>query len=156
MTKEKGAPAPEDVFDISALESTDTAILEILHPGNGEPSGWKWTIAGPAHPVTIEQGNRLSRKIMQDARTREMAQVNGRKWKPEEKTPEEQREENARLWAERVLDWTPIKIRGNDLPFSNENVVKVLLDPKLGTVYSQLLEFLKAEQSFTQGSAQNS
>lgn len=156
MTKEKGASAPEDVFDIAALETTETAVLEILHPGNGKPSGWKWTIAGPGHPVTVEQGNRLSRKVMQETRTREMAQVNGRKWKPEEKTPEEQREENARIWAERVLDWTPIKIRGDDLPFSRENVVKVLLDPKLGTVYSQLLEFLRTEESFTQGSAQNS
>lgn len=155
MSKEKAAPAAEDSFDISALETADTAILEIRHPGTGMPSGWKWTIAGPGHPVTVEQGTRLSRKVLAEARLKEQAAVNGKKWRGDDRDPEEIRRENAETFAERVLGWTDIKLRGEVYPYSRENVVKLLLDPKMGTIYNQLIEFLRNDDSFLPGSGTN-
>jgi len=140
-------------FDLNDFDTEDTADMVVLHPATGEPTGWRITFAGPGHPKAVEQSNRLQRKRLREEKSREQAQMNGRKWKAEEKTPEEIRAENVAFVVERILGWTPVRINGEDLPFTPENATRLLLDPKKGKLFTQMLEFLAAEESFTKRSA---
>lgn len=145
-----------DAFDIDVLRSTDTEELAILHPVTGEPTTWIWTLAGPSHPASIEQSDRLARENLRTQRLREQAVVNRKKWTEPEVTPEENRRENANLFAARVVGWTPARINGQDYPFSRENCAKLLLDPAYGRVFIQIAEYFQSERSFTQRSATSS
>ena len=137
-----------EAFDLAALKAADTATMTVLHPMTGEPTTWQITFAGPAHPKAIALSNRLARKRLGDERLREQAAANGRKWKAAERTPEEIREENVRIVAERILGWTPVRLNGSDVAFSEDAAVALLLDPSYGRVYDQVLEFLAADDSF--------
>ena len=119
-------------FGLEALKAADTATMTVLHPLTGEPTTWQITIAGPAHPKAIALSNRLARKRLGDERLREQAAANGRKWKA----------------VERMLGWTPVRINGADLLFTEEAAVRLLLDPAFGRIYDQVLEFLGADDSF--------
>jgi hypothetical protein len=145
-----------EAFDIGELKSTDTADVAINHPKDGTPTTWIWTLAGPAHPRSIEASNIAARDALRLQRAREQAVVNRRKWIEPERTPDEMRMENAKSFAMRVISWTPAKINGTDYPFSPENVVKLLMDPAYGKVYLQLLEYFTADDSFTDRSATTS
>jgi hypothetical protein len=84
-----------------------------------------WTFAGPGHRSgrAVEP---LSRERLHEDREKEQARVNGKKWKASEETPDEVRKRNVAFIVERLLRWTPIKLNGEDLPFSVENATKVL------------------------------
>ena len=145
-----------DAFDLSDLKSTETDELAIVHPLTGAPTTWVWTLAGPGHPKSIESANIAARDALRLTRLREQAVVNRRKWIEPDRTPDEMRRENAESFAIRVLDWTPVRLSGNDYPYSRENVVKLLLDPSFGKIYLQLLEYFNSDESFTRHSARNS
>ena len=145
-----------EAFEIGELRSTDTDELTIMHPVTGAPTTWIWTLAGPAHPKSIELAEKTAEAASRLEEAQRQAIVNRQKWKEQHKTPKQTRLENARTFAARVLDWTPARINGEDYPYSNENVVKLLLDPAYGRVYLQLLEYFTDEKSFTQRSATTS
>jgi hypothetical protein len=145
-----------EAFDISELKSTDTAEVAIVHPKDGTPTTWIWTLAGPAHPRSIDASNIAARDALRLQRAREQAIANRRKWIEPERTPDEMRLENAKSFAMRVLNWTPAKINGEVYPFSQENVVALLVNPAYGKVYLQLLEYFTADDSFTERSATTS
>lgn len=153
MTKEE-KKAASTAFDAGIFEFEDTAEMTVRHPITDQPTTWVWTIAGPGHPVTVEQGTRLSRKVLNENRAKEQAMVNGRKWKGDDREPEEIRRENAETFAERVLGWTEVTINGEPYGYSRENVVKLLMNPRYGRIYTQLLDFLRADENFMKGSAQ--
>jgi hypothetical protein len=135
-------------FDLDDLAATDQAELEIKSR-DGRPTGWKWTIAGPGHPKTIEIANRLSKDNFARSKAQEMARVNGKKWKGDDETPDEALQRTAETLAGRVLGWTPVSFGGQPFPFSPENVVKLLLDPDRGdTLVNQLSDFYGDEKSF--------
>ena len=139
----------DDLFDIAAFESEDTAEMVVEHPITGEPTTWRITLAGPAHATTIAQGDRLSRQTMREARDRETAIANGKKWKGgEERTPEDNRRRNAEFLAARMLGWTPVRINGAELAFSTENAIRLLVDPRYFRLYQQVMNFLADERSF--------
>jgi len=140
-------------FDLDELKSTDTAELAIVHPVSNQPTTWIWTLAGPGHPKSVEAANKAARESLRIARLREQAQANRKKWIEPERTPDEMRRENAEAFAVRVLEWTPVKMNGADFPCSQEAVVKLLLDPSFGKVYTQLLEYFASDDSFTKHSA---
>jgi hypothetical protein len=104
--------------------------------------------------VTIAQSDRQAREVLRTARQKEQAAVNRKKWIEPERSPDDVREENVRLFGERVLGWTPVRLDGADYPFSQENVRKLLLDPAYGRVYNQLAQHFAADDSFTKRSAQ--
>jgi hypothetical protein len=145
-----------DAFDLSDLKSTETDELAIVHPLTGAPTTWVWTLAGPGHPKSIESANIAARDALRLTRLREQAVVNRRKWVEPDRTPDDMRRENAESFATRVLGWTPIKLNGNDYPYTRENVVGLLLDPSFGKVYLQLLEYFNSDESFTKRSATTS
>jgi len=140
--------------DLSAFIPQDTADLEILKPGGVEGTGWTVTFAGPSHPKTIAFGNELSRKNLRRSRLIEAAQVNGKKFKPEEREVDEVRRENVSFVVSRIVGWTPVRLGpGEPIAFSEEAATNLLIDPKLGWVLNQMTEFLAEERSFTKGSA---
>lgn len=134
-------------FDIAELDAVDTAEM-VVHAG-GRPTTWVWTFAGPGHPQAVALANKLSRERLRKEAEKEQAQVNGRKWKSEEESPEGLAKRNAEYVTDRLIGWSPVKFSGQDYPFTRENAVKLLIDPKKGALAMQALEFLADQRSFT-------
>lgn len=138
-------------FDLSDLDAADEAQMEVM--AGGKPTGWMWTFAGPGHPKAAEQSARVSREQLARNRLKEQAQVNGKKWKAQEQTPDELLEDNADFVLERLLGWSDITLNGEPYPFSHDNARKILMDRKKPALLQQAVEFILDDISFTQRSA---
>jgi hypothetical protein len=147
------APAPAEDFDLSEIDAVDEAEMTVV--SNGKLTSWTWRFAGPGHQQTREWGDKRARDMLHRERMQEQARVNGKKWKAEEETPEQRRSDNADIVLGRLLGWSPIKMNGQDYPFSRENAKALLLDPRKGQLLTQALEFLGEESSFTNRSENN-
>lgn len=148
MTSEKVAE-----FGWSDLDASDTSKMMVMI--GGKSSGWEWEFVGPGHPKAIQQENRIARANLDRRKAQERAQVNGKKWKPDDETVEEVIAKNIDLIVERLVGWSPVKFDGEPYPFSTENARKILTDPKKGTLLTQALEFLSDETVFTKRSVTN-
>ena len=75
--------------------------------------------------------------------------------KPEEKSTDEQKAENVDWIISRTLGWPPIKLPFSDEPLdsSDDNTRKILLHPKMGWLFAQLVNYLTEEANFTKRSA---
>ena len=138
-------------FDLSELDTADEAEMEVY--SNGSPTGWRLRFAGPGHPKSIEQSNRLGRERLKREREQEAAQVNGRKWKPEPETVDEALERNVQIVIDRLLGWSPIQMGGKDYPYTPENAKALFMDRRKSSLLIQALEFLGDERSFGMRSA---
>jgi hypothetical protein len=136
------------VSDIDAFDTVDTADMTVLTP-DGRLSQWVWTFAGPGHPKTIAQSNRIARERLHEESQKDAARTNGRKWKPVEESPDEVRAKNATFVIERLIGWRGATRGGQDFPFSVESARAILLDPRKGGILVQGLEFLGENASFT-------
>lgn len=139
-------------FDITALAAADEADLEILD-GQGNPTGWVWTFAGPSHPATIEIDNVQNARYVAREREKERAQVNGRKWKGGDETADELRQRSIDYIVARLLRWSEIAMGGEPFPCTPDNARKVLADRKFGLLFEQANAFLIEDRSFTRRSA---
>lgn len=137
-------------LNLSALRALDTSELNIKHPVTGELTGWVWTIAGPGHPQTIAQSEKMQRENLLEARLKEEARVNGKKWRGDEKDPSEVRASNIANVAARVVGFTPVILEegGPETTYSPETAQKILGDRDYGWVFSQVLEFLVDDAAF--------
>ena len=145
------------IVDLSAFIPTDTAVLAILAPGGVTSTGWNVTFAGPGHPKAVAFTEEASRKNLRRQRQIETAQINGRKYKPEEREVDEARRENVAWVVARIVDWTPVKLGpGDPIAFSDGAAFELLLRPEMGWALGQMVEFLADERSFTKGSAKTS
>lgn len=142
--------AAPPAFDLSSLDAADEAVMEVR--ANGNRTGWTWTFAGPGHPKTIELSNRFARDRLRREQAQEQAQVNGKKWKAPDETPDEVLDRNVSLVVARLLGWSPIQMSGADYPFTPDNAKALLMDRRKGQLLVQALEFLGEEQSFTKRS----
>lgn len=142
-----------EVVDLTAFLPQDVSILDILKPGGTEPTGWKITLAGPSHPQTIAWSNELSRKNLHRQKQIETAQINGRKYKGEDRSPDELRNENVQGIVSRIVSWTPVRIGDETFDFSPDRATELLLRPTMGWAYVQIVEYLGDEKSFTKASA---
>lgn len=145
MTKETAA-VPS--LDFDAFETSDTAKMQVFDV-HGNPTGWWWEFAGPGHPKTEALNNRLARERLRKAAQIEQAQVNGRKWKADEETPDEVRSRNIADLVDRLVGWSDVEIGGKPLPFSPENAVEFLSNPKRVGILTQAMEFIAESKSFT-------
>lgn len=135
-------------FDLSELDSVDEAQMTVM--AGDKSTGWIWSFAGPGHPQTIAQRDRIAREQLQRQRAIELAQVNGRKWKGDgTRSPDELRSNNVSYILERLIGWSPITMNGEPYPFSQDNARKLLLDPRKSGLYQQALDFVLEENSFT-------
>ena len=147
-TAEKGVPS----FSLDAFEAEDTAKMEVLDTA-GRPTGWFWEFAGPGHPRTEALNNRLARERLHKSAQIEQSQVNGRKWKADEETPDQIRAANITNRVERLIGWSEVVIDGQAFTFSPGKAVEFLSHPKRIGVLTQAVEFLASEKSFTKRSA---
>ena len=143
-----------DAVDLSAFVPNDSAVLEIL--GNGVPTGWKIELAGPSHPKTVEVANEAMRERLQKEKAVEFAQVNGRKYKVDDESPDERAHRNVSRLVKRILGWSPNPVFKNigDEPivFSEEAATKLLLRPDMSWVLAQIADYVMSETAFTQRS----
>lgn len=153
MTEKQAAAAATEEFDLSQLDAADESHMTVL--SNGKPTNWIWTFSGPGHPKAIEQSNKLARERLNRERAQEQAQINGKKWKAPEETPDEVMQRNVALIVDRLLGWSPVKLNGEPYPFSAENARKLLLDPRKAALTKQALDFLGDEDAFSRRSAAN-
>jgi hypothetical protein len=143
--------------DLTAFIPQDVAVLNVLRAGGIEETGWKITFAGPSHPQTLAWSEASARKNLRRQAQIEQAQVNGKKFKAEEREPDDVRRENIAYVVARIVDWSPVRLGpGEPILFSPAAATELLLRPELGFVYTQALEFLGEERSFTKGSAKPS
>lgn len=146
-------PTVADDFDASAFKALATADMVVNHPATGLPTKWVMTFAGPGHPQTIALADRQARKSLMAERQQLQAQVNGRKFKPPEVTPDEKRDEIVSDIVDRIVTWTPVKLDGEVVEFSKERAVRLLRDPDYGKLFEQIIDFLGAERTFIPRSA---
>lgn len=142
---------------LDSFAAEDTADLIIRNDAGDE---WVWTFAGPGHAKTLALADRLARERLREERDIEQKRVNGKKWQPADETPDERRRKTFAGIAARVIGWSfrPNPKRAKDydpgIPaFSEEAVLSVLLDPKLGAITGRVVDFLAEEASFTKRSA---
>jgi hypothetical protein len=138
-------------FDLFSHAYAETAVMEVENEETGLPSGWKLTFAGPNHPITVELGDEIARRAIRQRKDKEQAQVNGRKWKADDETPKQNREDNANFYARRMLGWEPaVRLERGEPPleFSQEAAAKVLANPKYFWLYRQVARFLEADAGF--------
>lgn len=137
--------------DLTALLPIDTAVIEILH--NGNPTGWKITLAGPSHPKAVEWNDKNARKSLHRQKLIEQAQVNGKKYQADERTPEEARQENVEWLVARIIDWTPVSIGGTVYSFDQKTATDLLIRPDMGWAFVQILEWFAEDKAFMPRSA---
>lgn len=146
--------APIADFDLSDLETGDESTLAIKDRA-GRLTTWVWTFYGPGHPKTVALSNRVAKKWLQDEREKVQAQTNGKKWKPEERSLDDIRNENVNSILERTKGFTPVKLNGEVIEYSPEAARRLLLDPHKGALFNQISEFLKEEENFMRPSAKS-
>jgi len=144
MSKDETIPS----LDFDDFEAAETGTMEVLD-ARANPTGWTWEFAGPGHPKTEALNNRKARERLNKEKAIEQAQVNGRKWKAEEETPEERRAGNIADVVARLVGWSPIEIGGKPFVFSAEAATEFLSHPKRIGVLLQAMEFLASEKAFT-------
>jgi hypothetical protein len=150
---------PKRGISLAALKAKDTAEYEIKWPGEEprEGTGWIIEFAGPGHPKTVAWNNEAQRKTLRRQERIEAQQLNGKKVKPEERDVEEQRRENARWIAARIVAWRGLLGEdGQPLPFAEETAVRIFLDPDYAWAYHDAIDFLVGAESFIKRSAVNS
>jgi hypothetical protein len=140
-------------FDLGALDARDEADLAIRHPTTDAVTTWVWTFYGPGHPKTVEVANRVSRDALRDLAAQKQARVNGKKWKEEDQSIDQIRAENVENIVARTKTFTPVNMGDGKIEFSAEKAKELLLDRKKGWLFSQIVEFLKSDESFIQPSA---
>lgn len=139
----------ENAIALDGFMPTDTAEIEIER--NGMLTGWKITLAGPSHEKTIAWNEAAARKGLQKQKLIESAQVNGKKYKPDEVSPEEARRDNVAWVVARIVDWSPISIGGTLYDVSK--AAELLIRPEMGWAFSQIVEALAEDKAFTRRSA---
>lgn len=140
------------VLDFDDFSTADTADMEVR--ANGKATGWIWTFAGPGHPKTVEQNNRIARSALKEQKAKETARVNGKKWQPDDEDVEDIRKRNIDFVVERIVGWSDIQVKGKGdktepYPFTAENARKLLSDPSKAGLLAQAYEFLGESDSFT-------
>ena len=155
-------------LDLSNTLPAETSTMEVLKPGGIEGTGWFVTFGGPAHPRTIAWTNEVARKGLRKMQQVEQAQINGKKFKIEDRDPEDVRKENVQWVVARIVNWGSNPENNPDkgenqapdfgwgpIPFNDKNALELLVKPELGHYFSQFVEYLGNEASFTPRSATN-
>ncbi|CDN52538.1 Putative branched-chain amino acid ABC transporter [Neorhizobium galegae bv. officinalis bv. officinalis str. HAMBI 1141] len=137
-------------IDISAFLPADTSELHILNTA-GQQTGWIVTLAGPSHPKSVAYSDAVARRALDRAKRQEQAQVNGKKYKAEDQTPDDVRRENVEGVVARIVEWTPVKI-GADT-YDASRAAELLIKPEMGWAYAQILDAFGDERRFTKASA---
>lgn len=143
----------KDTFDIGSLDAQDEATLDIKHPKTEAATGWIWTFYGPAHPITIALANKVASEQLAEARAKEQARVNGKKWKADDEPYDALLTKSIDSIVKRTKSFTPIKLDGQTVEFSTDNARKLLSDRRKSWLLNQVRDYLKEDESFIPPSA---
>lgn len=147
---------PVATVDLDAVASLERFVLEILNPSTGKPLGWKITLAGPSHPATRALALDASRDALRRAQAIEAAQINGRKFKPDDEDAADRHRRNVTSVCRRIESWSPNpvfpRVGPRPIAFSLEAAVDLFMRPELGGVFVQITDYLTSERAFMQPS----
>lgn len=147
-----------DALDLSDAVPEDTVSFAVMKAGTSQPTGWVWQLASPGHDKAVAWATANSQQQLQKRARLEAQQANGRKIKPEEKSTDEAKADNVDWIISRTLGWAPavtLPFFEGPLAYSDDTARKVLMHPKMGWLFVQLVEFLTEEANFTKRSAKN-
>ena len=71
----------------------------------------------------------------------------------DDEQPEESRRKFISRISRRIVGWTPVDFGDGPVEFSQDNATKLFMDPKFGSFFVQVVDFLTAERAFIKGSA---
>lgn len=142
--------APQKLFDPSRFTSlaADIAEMEVRDPETNAPTGWKWQFAGPSHPVAIAKADKDAKEALAEVNKIRRDRGNGKKYKPEGKTPDQARREGVEDIVDLLLGWS-----GAVVEYSRETAIEMLLDPRYNSLLRQVNDFLDEETAFIKTSA---
>jgi hypothetical protein len=143
----------DEAIDLGGFIPQDETVKEIMKPGGIEGTGWMITLAGPAHPKAVAWTNEISRRNLRKQQQIEAAQVNGRKYKSDDRDVDDVRRENVGFAVSRITGWSPVKIGAETFPFSDAVAIDLLSRPSMGWAFMQIMEWIGDERSFTKDSA---
>ncbi len=153
-------PQFEEISDLADLSYSDALEYRVRHPVTGNDTTWVWTIAGPAHPVTLDLDEATTRRNREEESKHQqaaIAAIKANKAPPKnEKTLAENRERNAAYIAGRVLSFTPVKLDGTMIEFSLEAAKKLLADPSKEWLFNQIAGAVNAKEGFIKSFAPTS
>lgn len=141
------------IADLDGDLPGETAELKIVKPGTAQPNGWVLTMAGPSHPKTLAYRERKQRERLHKEASIEQAQVNGKKYKADERTPEGAEIDTMRWVVSRIVSWTPVRIGGETIAFSDDAAIELLRRPTMAAYLQQIIDFLNADRAFMPASA---
>jgi hypothetical protein len=143
------------IADITNDLPLETAELMIVKPGTATPTGWVITLAGLSHPKAVAHQRDVTRERLHKQATIEAMQANSRKFKPDEKSVDENEIETMRWVVSRIVTWTPVKIGDETISFSDEAAIALLRRPVMAGYLQQIVDYLNAERSFMPASAKS-
>ena len=140
-------------FDLAEIEAVDSDSLVINHPVTGQPTTWVLQIAGPGHPVTEAINKEAQRERLDLERRIETTRRNGKKWKGDDADPDAERAKTEQRIARRIIGWSPVTHNGQPFPYSQENALSLISEPRWTKVWQQILEHFDSDAAFTKRSA---
>jgi hypothetical protein len=141
------------IADLDGDLPSETADLKMLKPGTAELNGWILTMAGPSHPKTLAYREKKQRERLHKEAAIEQAQVNGRKYKADQRTPEEAEIDTMQWVVSRIVTWSPVKVGGQMIEFSDAAATELLRRPTMAAYLQQIIDYLNADRAFMPASA---
>lgn len=142
-----------DEFDLATTEAQDEGELVIKHPTTDEPTTWVWTFYGPGHPATIAVADKAAKSFLRETKAQQEARVNGKKWKAEDSSLEEMRNQNIDNIMARLKEFTPVKFGSETIAYTPESARALLLDRKKSWLFIQVINYLQDDANFIRPSA---
>lgn len=143
----------QKVANLAGTVFLETAELHMLIPGTADKSGWVLTMAGPSHPQSVELFDRQARRANKRSSDIERAQVNNKKWKGDDREPEDIRRETVTDIVARIVTWSPVNFGNGVIEFEPEKAVELFLQRQYGGYFAQIVDFLTSEKAFLKASA---
>ena len=142
------------VFDLTSYVYQDTAEFNLPSPRDGKPTGWVWTLAGPAHPKTISAIEAKWRRDQAERDRQTKARIAAaEKGQPDptfEISVAKIIEQQAQEIAPRVLGFTTFKMQGDaeSTEYNPDAVLRILIDMRLAWVRNQIARRLESDANF--------
>lgn len=155
-TTTAATPGPA-VIKLTALRAQDVVEYDVRNPDPDpeapELLGWKWRLAGPNHPATIAHQQKVTAGYLHESRRQQQATANGKKWKAEDRTPDELRDSMLDQVCARVLGFGPVDLGNGPVEYSAANARMLLGDRSLGWLLNQISGALADDATFFAKSA---
>lgn len=129
-------------FDLASIRQSDTATIEITHPVTGDPTGWVIELAGPGHPATLAQRNRM------------LAKARAAQGKADP-TAEQLDADAADFYSARIVGWAGLSMAGKEISYSPDKAKEIISDYGYSFVKDQINAALSSAASFLSAPAKS-